>query len=183
MPRRSATARASWKSSSEQQLPAPSAARRSEMPRTSWPAATRRAAATALSTPPLIATTTRVRVTSRRLAAALATDLGDQARKNVDDPVDVVPRRRRPEAHPDRAPRRVAVEPHREEHVRWFRRAGGARRPERDGDAGEVEKDEEALPRAARKPDAQRVREPLAGRWAVRDRVGNARPDALPEAL
>src|SRR5689334_3527786 len=128
MPRRSATARASWKSSREQQLPAPSAARRSEMPIASWPAATTRAAATALSTPPLIATTTRVRVTSRRLAPAVAADLTDQTREHVDDTLDVVGVRRRPEAHPDRAPRRLAVEAHREEHVR---RLGGARRARR----------------------------------------------------
>src|SRR5262249_43507214 len=108
MLRRSATARASWKSSSEQQLPLPSRASRSETPITSYPSATQRAAATALSTPPLIATTTlmrpplgpfRMRPGARRLrrrapmgvgrSRGLRADLTHETGQQVDDGVDL----------------------------------------------------------------------------------------------
>src|SRR5262245_46376110 len=136
MPSRSATARASWKSSSEQQLPAPSRARRSEMPTTSCPAATQRAAATALSTPPLIATTTLAphRVGSlpdapcgprlRRgpplgvgRSRGLHPHLPNELRQQIQDRVDLGGRRPRPEAQAEAAAGGLVVEAHGAQHV------------------------------------------------------------------
>src|SRR5581483_9593494 len=76
-----------------------------------------------------------------------------------------------------------AVLAHGEEDVRWLgrsRRAGGA---ERDGDAGEVEEDEQALAARTRKPDVQRVREARPVGGAVPDDARDARAKPRPEAV
>src|SRR5438128_3615151 len=99
------------------------------MPITSWPAATARAAATALSTPPLMATTTRLRPLME-LRRRFSARLRHQRRQQLEHAVDVGRGGGRPyaEAHP--VARRVAVASHREQHVRGLGRPGGARRAE-----------------------------------------------------
>src|SRR5689334_5546673 len=95
MPRRRATARASATVSGEQQLPNLRAASsgscqgqtRSVTPTTSWPCSTSSAAATDESTPPLIPTTMRSAMLTRKLARSLA-----RRRDQLAEPVELLAR-------------------------------------------------------------------------------------------
>src|SRR5580700_6752940 len=146
MPITSAARRASRASSSVQQPRAPV---RYELglrdrarwtPVTSCPASTALAAATAESTPPDIAASTRrvvigsrIEVRSRLLGRPAGSfhDLADDSAESVD----VRLLRGMPERKPKRGAGPRLIRAHREQHVTWLRDAGGARRPGRAGDA------------------------------------------------
>src|SRR5207249_11540959 len=151
------------------------------MPITSWPAATQRAAATALSTPPLMATTTRSR--GRTLGRRFSSRLRHEDRQELEDAVDVGRGGGRPDAEPHPAPRRYADASHGEEHVRGLGGSCGARRAERDRHAGKVEEDEEALAGAAWEGDVERVREPRPLGRTVPHHARRARAEPRPQPL
>src|ERR1700687_4751169 len=128
MPSVAATRRASRKSSSEQQpLPVASPQRRIETPITSYPASTSKAAATELSTPPLMPTTTQSpgRGSVMTPWSARVTDAPHDRRSAVDETLDVVNRVRAPETEAHTVARRIGAATERPQHVRRF---AGARR-------------------------------------------------------
>src|SRR5688572_20808005 len=111
-------------------------------PTTSYPCSTRRAAATELSTPPDMATSTfsRTAEDSRELAHLL-----DDRGEDLGGPLDVGPGGAVPEAEADGAERELPRHPHGGEHVRRLDRPRGAGRASRDGDPGQVEVHEQRL--------------------------------------
>src|SRR5262245_27448889 len=108
---------------------------------TSWPCSARRLAATDESTPPDIATTTRMSAHRGRDAASQPAQLGDERWKNAEDEVNFGRRGRGPETEAQGIARPRRRESHRAQDVRGLEGAGGACRSGRDGDAFEVERD------------------------------------------
>src|SRR4051812_13704449 len=133
MPSTSAARRASRESSSEQQPRAPSRWDAGEgdnarwTPVTSCPAATARAAATALSTPPDMAASTFIAGPSpqRSGGAARPLDRGTDGRQQG---IDVTGGGGVTEREPQRATRSFLVVPHGQQHMARSRDAGRARR-------------------------------------------------------
>src|ERR1041384_2422360 len=121
-------------------------------PTTSWPSSTRRAAATELSTPPDIATRTRLRTSQHHRQLA---DLLDHPGEHLDGALDVLGGRVVAEAQPDRAERERARHPRRGGHGGGSARAGGARGPARRGDPRQVEMHEERLAVGAGDADSE----------------------------
>src|SRR5664279_999226 len=123
-----ATRRASRKSSNEQQpLSSPAAPphRRIEIPTTSNPASTRSAAATALSTPPLMPTTTRSPERGSRIAVLHAPPLAAALHRGGGerhDAADLVEGVRPAEAETHAVTRRIGTTTQRQQHVRRFAR-------------------------------------------------------------
>src|SRR5438105_12747591 len=111
-------------------------------PITVCPCAASAAAATAESTPPLMATRMVEGASGMKLVTGgsgsggggFGAELGDDGGKDLDHPVDVVAARTSAQAEADRGLRHLPRHPHREEHVRRMRGARLARRAARDGD-------------------------------------------------
>src|SRR5690348_1160636 len=102
---------------------------------TSYPCSTRRAAATELSTPPDIATRTRLRPAKHhRELAYLLHHPGEDLR----DACDVGGGALVPQGKAEGPERHVARDPHRLHHVRRLHRPGGAGAPARGTDPREV---------------------------------------------
>src|SRR6187401_2384624 len=157
MPSVAATRRASWRSSIVQHVPK---ARDDgpasdvcepawsynciDMPMTSCPARTSKPAATDESTPPDIATTTRM-ASGAHLRARETSQLVDDRRKFRHDEFDVRVGVTGSETQADGilCPRRGQT--HRPKYVRWFERARRAGRPRRNGDSFEIERNQQAL--------------------------------------
>src|SRR5690606_11614998 len=121
-------------------------------PTTSWPASIIRAAATAESTPPLIAATTLMRpppgVCGSRPApggGVGTTGALERRRQGGEKGVDVGPLRAVPEGEPQRTPCLGLRHAHRQQHVAGARDAGLARRAGRAGDARRVEQVEQRV--------------------------------------
>ena len=84
--------------------------------------------------------------------------------KHGDHAIDLVLGREQPQAEAQRVLRPMRGEAHRPQHVRRLERAGRAGRPGRDGDALEIERDQQALGLDAIEADVGRVRHPRVAR-------------------
>src|SRR5690348_3718600 len=144
-----------------------------DRPITSCPSRASRAAATEESTPPDIATTMRISLLS---TPDERSKFLDRRRKLRDQLIDFSLRVSGAEAEADRVLRAVRRQAHRAEHVRRLQcagRAGGARR---DGEALEIERDEQRLRLDAVEADVGRVRHARASA-AVHNGAGDALED------
>src|ERR1700733_1130206 len=100
-------------------------------PGTSWPCSTRRAAATEESTPPDIATRTRMDPVCHRGSAAPAQRSDDRGH-HVEGAVDFCVGGRVPEREADRTGGQPGCDAHRGQHVARLERAAGTGRPAGD---------------------------------------------------
>src|SRR5690242_5520739 len=120
-------------------------------PMTVCPRSARAAAATAESTPPLMATRMVEGVSGMKLLTGgsgsgggrLGAKLGDDGGEDLDHTVDVVARGTSAQAEADRGLRHVPRHAHREEHVGRMRGARLAGRAARDGDPLHVEREDQ----------------------------------------
>src|SRR6478609_5407250 len=122
---------------------------------TSYPCSTRRAAATELSTPPDIATRTRLRTPEHHRELA---DLLHDLREDLRHPGDVGGGALMAEGEAEGAQRDLARDAHGLHDMRWLDRAGGTGAPARGAHSREVEVHQQRLAVGAGDREAQDMR-------------------------
>src|SRR5688572_12494135 len=146
---------------------------------TSCPSRTRRAAATELSTPPDIATRTRLRTAEHRGELA---DLLDHLGEDLRDPRDVGGGALVPEGETKSAQREIARDAHRRHHVRRLHRSGGTRAAARGTDPLKVEVHQESFAVRARDREAEDMRG-VRRSGGVSDQVRDTSREAAPKIV